>query len=97
MFVIGKNMANGCEDRAIISWNDPKTGSWIPELENEAGNLMLPFPIPPDAPKEDGGRIRFGDRFELRYQGLPFVYGAFIIDEDWRKEQEKQNRIAQLD
>lgn len=75
-------MANGHESTDLVSWNDPKTGDWEPTMENEAGCMWLPFGIgaEPEIHETPEGHIRLGETFELRYLGLPFVYGIFMLD-----------------
>lgn len=74
---------NTLGDDEFVSWNDPKTGSWHPATDNEAGAMMLPAgSIGPDPSiHEEKGSVIFAGRVRFDPVGHPFIWGVTILPE----------------
>lgn len=78
LVVVGYDMVNDCPNKDIVCWNDPATGSWMPDIHNDAGSWCSPYPLVGPATLSAGGVITIPSNccaWEMVFQGHPFVYG----------------------
>jgi hypothetical protein len=69
---------NGEDDNRCISWNDPKTGSWDAQSNNEAGSIVMPGSFDPNTSiREDpDGSLIIGETYRLKALPQPYIWGV---------------------